>query len=466
MSNRRHVVTEHAFDGMLQRIDYYIPSEERDLRQVLLDFRPVLEERILRLYRQYKAIKVALIITIQYQSLKFRENPPFHLYLRTSNNMIYQENEVGDAIDSMSREIMARNENHIRNESNLRIERIYYVTILFSRFAPLAGRHYIALPAFLQAKRAIMNVQNHDDRCFAYAILSALYPDVSHPERANSYLQFLSQEGLNEITYPVLPCDIAGIEEQLDLKINLFSFFDDEGKGRFPIYVSKRQQARKEIDLLYWGEHYGWIKRFSAFIYDLSPSHSTKWFCKRCFGVFLSTATFERHQEACRRPDYEPMLYRFPPPQTKLKFRNVKNQLRAPFVIVADFECLLEPENIRVGQGRRARTKLYSRHVPCAAAFYIVSTDEQAFESAYFSYTGEDCCKWFLEALQHIIDRLIIRMRDTRPMCLSEEEETRFQAARACWICQKDFAPGDCKVRDHDHFNGKFRGAAHSNCNL
>ena len=432
MTNRTQVITEHAFDGMLQRIDYYIPSEERDLRQVLLDFRRVLEERILLHYRQYKASKVALIITIQYQSLKFRENPPFPLYLRTSNNMIYQENEIGDAIDSMNQEIMARNENHIRNESNLRIERIYYITLMLSRFAPLAGSHYTTLPDFLRMKRAIVNVQNRDNRCFAYAILSALHPDVNHPERASSYLEFLSQEGLNELNYPVLPGDIARIEEQLDLKINLFGFFDDEGKGRYPLYISKRQQARQEIDLLYWNEHYGWIKRFSAFIYDLSPGHKTKWFCKRCFGVFLSTSTFDRHQEVCRRPDYDPMLYRFPPPQTKLKFRNVKNQLRAPFVIIADFECLLEPENINVGQGRRAKTKLYSRHIPCAVAFFIVSTDEQAYESAYFTYSGQDCCQWFLSALQHIIDRLIIRIRETRPMRLSEEEETRFQAAHEC----------------------------------
>ena len=231
MTNRSRVITEHAFDGMLQRIDYYIPSEERDLRQVLLDFRTVLEERILLHYRQYKAIKVALIITIQYQSLKFRENPPFPLYLRTSNNMIYQENEVGDAIDSMNQEIMARNENHIRNESNLRIERIYYITLMLSRFAPLAGSHYTTLPDFLRMKRAIVNVQNRDNRCFAYAILSALHSDVNHPERASSYLEFLSQEGLNELNYPVLPGDIARIEEQLDLKINLFGFSTMKAKA-------------------------------------------------------------------------------------------------------------------------------------------------------------------------------------------------------------------------------------------
>jgi len=35
-----------------------------------------------------------------------------------------------------------------------------------------------------------------------------------------------------------------------------------------------------------------------------------------------------------------------------------------------------------------------------------------------------------------------------------------------CWICQKPFEGSDDKVRDHCHFSGQFRGAAHNKCNL
>ena len=49
---------------------------------------------------------------------------------------------------------------------------------------------------------------------------------------------------------------------------------------------------------------------------------------------------------------------------------------------------------------------------------------------------------------------------------LTEKEQSKFEKAKICWICQKEFKEVDKKVRDHCHFTGKFRGAAHNICNL
>ena len=51
---------------------------------------------------------------------------------------------------------------------------------------------------------------------------------------------------------------------------------------------------------------------------------------------------------------------------------------------------------------------------------------------------------------------------------LTVEEQKEYENATYCHICKKRF--GDKKkhrkVRDHDHYTGKYRGAAHSICNL
>jgi len=51
-------------------------------------------------------------------------------------------------------------------------------------------------------------------------------------------------------------------------------------------------------------------------------------------------------------------------------------------------------------------------------------------------------------------------------MILTEEDKRKFEEATECWISKKSFDDGENKVRDHCHFSGKFRGAAHNKCNL
>ncbi|CAH3144907.1 unnamed protein product, partial [Porites lobata] len=57
------------------------------------------------------------------------------------------------------------------------------------------------------------------------------------------------------------------------------------------------------------------------------------------------------------------------------------------------------------------------------------------------------------------------------PLRLTAKEEKEFHKAELCHICEKEFYEDDStakmlKVRDHCHFTGQYRGAAHNSCNL
>ena len=58
---------------------------------------------------------------------------------------------------------------------------------------------------------------------------------------------------------------------------------------------------------------------------------------------------------------------------------------------------------------------------------------------------------------------------------LTNEENKSYEKQKVCYICKKEFSTDENdknafklyhKVRDHCHYTGKFRGAAHSICNL
>ena len=52
---------------------------------------------------------------------------------------------------------------------------------------------------------------------------------------------------------------------------------------------------------------------------------------------------------------------------------------------------------------------------------------------------------------------------------LTNEEKKLHRKQKVCYICKKEFSTNDKKyqkVRDHCHYIGKYRGAAHDICNL
>ena len=64
-------------------------------------------------------------------------------------------------------------------------------------------------------------------------------------------------------------------------------------------------------------------------------------------------------------------------------------------------------------------------------------------------------------------DIKIIANIPEKKMIFGEKEKEQFNKATKCWICKGEFKDDkDYKVRDHCHFTGKYRGAAHNSCNL
>ena len=80
------------------------------------------------------------------------------------------------------------------------------------------------------------------------------------------------------------------------------------------------------------------------------------------------------------------------------------------------------------------------------------------------SYTGEDAAQKFVEMLEE--DIKIIANIPEKKMIFEKEENERFEKETKCWMCNEEFNDEDVKVRDHCHFTGRYRGAAHNSCNL
>ena len=77
----------------------------------------------------------------------------------------------------------------------------------------------------------------------------------------------------------------------------------------------------------------------------------------------------------------------------------------------------------------------------------------------------EDISKVFVEKISEVTKGIYNDFyRRPKPLRLTRAEQKSFDEAETCHICNKELL--DDKVRDHCHFTGYYRGAAHNSCNL
>ena len=100
-------------------------------------------------------------------------------------------------------------------------------------------------------------------------------------------------------------------------------------------------------------------------------------------------------------------------------------------------------------------------------AYKVVCTDNK-FSKKVVLYRGKNAVYKLIKSVlnEYNYCRIVIKKHFSQNLIMSAEEEEIFQWNNICWICNKLFHVSDNKVRDHCHATGKYRSAAHSNCNV
>ena len=140
-------------------------------------------------------------------------------------------------------------------------------------------------------------------------------------------------------------------------------------------------------------------------------------------------------------------------------------QFKVPFIMYADFESILE---LIQGPGNNpsiSSTRGVNIHTPSGWCIYSKFAYGKV-TNPLKEHRGKDCVSKFCE---HIIAeaRRLYESFPEKPMIpLTKSQLKAYNHVTKCHICFKPFKPGNRKVRDHCHYSGKYRGAAHSICNL
>jgi len=111
-------------------------------------------------------------------------------------------------------------------------------------------------------------------------------------------------------------------------------------------------------------------------LYDQTKHNESKHFCERCLHGFTRVDLLERHKPECKGLLKSPTRTELPKEgENKMAFKNHHKQMKLPYVVYTDFECILKKMQGCEPSPEKSFTVKTEKHEPCGFAYIIVRSD-------------------------------------------------------------------------------------------
>ena len=474
---------EKALKGYTQSFEVELRDKKDPLVQLQKSRRAV-EHLFKNLLVQTKGFK--FVETLQVKFIKHSNDKKVlkNVFFNSSADLIINETDIKLSLQASQQQILNKIAQWISEGSGWTIQSIenHYINIV--NYNPLKGSSYIKLPQELRnSAKGLINMKNNDNECFRWCHIRHLNPQKNDPQKIKKTDKiFISQLDYSGIEFPVTVKQINKIEKQNNICINLFGY---EEKQPFPIFISKEKFTdHMELLLITEGDnkHFVLIKDFNKFMFRQTKHEHRKYFCMYCLQCFSREDVLTEHKNNCITINGKQAI-KMPEKGDKVYFKNHHKQLSVPFVIYADFEAITEKVESCQPNNDKSYTEAYQNHKDCGYGYKVVccyddliqsKTDQlndkvvNKYSKPVQIYRGENAAYKFMENMLEEVNWCKSKMKKhfNKPLKMTKENETDFQKATKCHICDKPYKDKDIQVRDHCHITGKFRGSAHQDCNL
>ena len=398
---------------------------------------------LINVYKVKGEWKLQLSAEISFISQKPDSNEIGTMYTSSTPEEIIVGSETEEVDENLIMSILQKYQDNLQNKmkgSDFIFNGINYLYYDLNRITISKGGSYIESPKWLKDKKCCINQKNNDNKCFQYAATLALNINSinKHHQRISKIKPVIDNYNWNDINFPAAKKDWNKFEvNNKNIAINI-------------LYVPYNT---KKIKIAYKSK-YNLIRDNQIILLMTSNGEN-------CFHSYRDENKLNAEKKICENHNY--CNIEMPSPNNNIiKYNSGEKSFALPFIIYADLECLLKKIYTCQNNPELSSTTKINQHVPSGYSIYTnCSFDKTNNKLSY--YRGEDCMKRFCKDLKDHAMKIIDFKKKTM-IPLTKEEEDNYNKENTCYICKNDF--NNDKVRDHCHFTGKYRGAAHNTCNL
>ena len=176
--------------------------------------------------------------------------------------------------------------------------------------------------------------------------------------------------------------------EQNNKEIDLNVLFVPHDKKEIePAYKSKYHHKRKKqvISLMIRDKNNRWhylaVKNLKALFRETTSNHHRDFYCLNCFHSYSTLNKLKKHKRICNNHDY--CRIDMPKENEKIKYLPGEKSLKAPFIVYADLECLLEKVQSCQNDLENSYTEKKAKHKPSGYAWCSICSFDDTKNRRY-----------------------------------------------------------------------------------
>ena len=463
------IETDKALKGYTSSYKISIKHSTDPLSQ-LQNTRKAVEYHIRKVLSAMKGLKFIETLEVTFSKTKDDGLIYKSAFFNSKPQTIINDLSIHEALQLTKQQILNFVAQWISEGSGWTIQSVdnHYINIV--KYEPMKGNSYIKLPQELRnSVKGLINMKNEDNECFRWCHIRHLNPQNKDPQRIKkSDKQYIDNLNYNGIEFPVTTKQYNKIEKQNGININVFGY---EDKQPYPIYISKeKHEDHMELLLITKdkNKHYVLINDFNKFMYNQTKHKDKKHFCMHCLQCFSSEKVLNNHKDNCIQINGTQAIKMPTKDNNILKFNNFHKQQPIQFIIYSDFEAITEQVSGCKPNNDKSYTEAYQKHTDCGYGYKVVCCYDDKYTKPVQIYRGEKAVYKFMEAMLEEVKycKKTVKRCFNKPLKMTNDDVDKFEKAKKCHICDKEYTEKDTRVRDHCHITGKYRGSAHQKCNL
>lgn len=244
-------IIQSAFQSRI--VSYQITDAAKGVS--IENFLDAVESKVIQLIKNQIDVHITSKINMELFAMYYKETSERIVRniksFNTKNIIITHSSLLDDEYHNFKVAIISQSEEFQDCGSGWTLEEVLHLEVNINKYVPLRGEGtYRDLPDYIKCTKAVLNVHNNDNACFAWCVVAALHPAKDHPNRMTSYPHYQDILNLKGIQFPVTFTKISKFERINNVSVNVYGIEKKVIVG--PIHFSQNKCInRPHINLLY-----------------------------------------------------------------------------------------------------------------------------------------------------------------------------------------------------------------------